>query len=282
MITQPVSKYHIAPNFSINPPEAGRVLELGSIVSSLASADEPLNEECHIRLPQAQLFCSHQNGFAATLSQMIKGEYGVWAKFVGIDGVGGELSWALERSAEDIYSFREIDTIYFNPSQKYMEDSMNQDDVKEYVAGSGYDPVYMVTGLKTARGPSVRMAKGRNWGVTVEFGLQQPGGLPVELGPKFNTSKEVRREMGFEDSTDFIMGIRVKKLAYKRHWLLRTPGVLVAKEHNKGATMVDDNFNGKQRPDEVIELVDETEVRAEMVWENEDGTIESDCVVGKD
>jgi hypothetical protein len=98
-----------------------------------------------------------------------------------------------------------------------MEESMNQKDVKDYVIGTGYDPVYMVTGLKTARGPSVKMTKSKKGTVTAELGLQQPGGLPLELGPKFNTLKEIRTFMGFEDSTDFIIGIRARKLVYKRH-----------------------------------------------------------------
>ena len=183
MASQPIPKYHIAPNFAIPPVEAGGTLELGSIIANVVSADEPINEDCHVRIPPARLFCSHQRGFTATRSSLASGEYGVWAKFLGIADVGGELSWAAERSAEDVYAFRAIDTIYFHPSQDCLERSMDQDDVKDYVAGSGFGPVYMVTGLKTARGPSVKMSKGRKLAATVEMGLQQPGGLPVELGP---------------------------------------------------------------------------------------------------
>jgi hypothetical protein len=281
MASQPIPKYYIAPNFSIPPVEAGGILELGSIIAGVASADEPLNEDCHVRIPLAKLFCSHQRGFTVTKSRMTSGEYGVWAKLVGVDGVGGELSWAPERSAEDVYHFRSIDTIYFNPSEEYMEESMDQDDVKDYVMGSGYDPVYIVTGLKTARGPSVRMSKSRKLKGTVELGLQEPGGLPIELGPKFNTSKEARQEMGFEDSTDFIIGIRVKKLMYKKHWLTWAPGALVAKEHNKGATMVDDDVV-KKGGDEVVDLGDDTDGQIEVETEEVDGeTLEMAWVVGQ-
>jgi hypothetical protein len=257
MTSEQIPKYHIAPSFSIPPVEAGGILELGSIIASVSSADEPINEDCHVRIPMAKLFCSHQRGFSATKSKMTTGEYGAWAKIVGIDGVGGELSWASERTAEDIYQFQGIDTIYFNPSQEYMEESMNKDDVRDHIEGSGCGSVYMVTGLKTARGPSVMMSKGRKWNQTIEFGLQEPGGVPIELGPKLNASKEKRQEMGFEYSTDFIIGIRVEKLMYKKHWLMRTPGKLVAKEHNKGATMVDDDVASKGK-DETIGLGDDT------------------------
>ncbi|KFY83914.1 hypothetical protein V498_07876 [Pseudogymnoascus sp. VKM F-4517 (FW-2822)] len=228
MACQPIPKYHIAPNFSIPPVEAGGTLELGSIIGNIASTDEePLNLDC------------------------------------------GELSWAPERSAEDVYHFRCIDTIYFSPSQEYMKESMGQPDVKDYVVGSDYKPVFMVTGLKTVRGPSVKMSKGRKEKVKVEVGLQQSGGVPLEVRPKFNSEKEVRHEMGFEDSTDFIIGIRVKKLMYKKHWLTRAAGTLVAKDHNQRATMVDDNV--VEGGDEVVDLGDDTEGQIELETDEIDG-----------
>lgn len=268
MASEFIAKYHIAPNFSISPLEAGGTLELGSIISSVASADEPpINLDCHIRIPHIEMFCNHQKGFTTTKSRMVSGEYGVWAKAVGT--VGGELSQALERSAEDVYNFRGIDTIYFKPSQKYMEDSMNKDDVSEYTRGSKNKSIYMVTGLKTARGPSVMLCKSGSSKAKIQIGLQQPAGLPIEVGPKFKYSKETIQEMGFEDSTDFIIGIRVMKLMFKKHWLLRSPDRhLLFKEHYKGATMVDDEKSEKG-DNEVIDMVDDTNGLARVLemWE---------------
>ncbi len=269
MDTQQIPKYHIAPNFSIPPAEGGGILELGSIIANIADADEPVNADCHVRIPISKLFCSHQTGFSATRSSMMSGEYGIWAKSVGVEGVGGELSWAPQQSAEDVYRFRGIDTIYFNPSQEYVEESMSKDDVKDHMVGSGYRPVYMVTGLKTARGPSVRMSQSKMRTNTVKLGLWAPGGLPIELGPKFSTSKEKKQEMGFEDATDFIIGIRVKKLMYKKHWLTRTRGELVWKQHNKGATMADSDAVADNGLDEVIDLGDDSEGQIQV--ETEEG-----------
>ncbi|RFU75779.1 major facilitator superfamily mfs-1 [Trichoderma arundinaceum] len=258
MASQQVSKYHIAPNFYIPPVEAGGNLQLGSLIASVAEADGPVNTDCHLHIPQTSLFCSHQKGFNMTRSCMKKGEYGLWVKLLGADGVGGELSWAPERSDEDVYHFRGIDTIYFKPSQAYMEESMNKDAVKEHLVGSGDDHVYMVTGLKTARGPSVKMSKSHKNTFVGELGVHEPGGLPIEFGPRFNASKEVRQEQGFEDSTDFIIGIRINKLMYKKHWLTRAPQGLHTKEYNKGATMVGDEAMTRGA-EEVVDLGDDTE-----------------------
>ncbi|KAI8201251.1 hypothetical protein K4K48_004749 [Colletotrichum sp. SAR 10_66] len=253
MTAQQIPKYHIAPHFGIPPTEAGGLLELGSIIVSINNADDPINQHCHVRIPISTLFCSHQKGFSATRSSMTSGEYGIWARVFSASG--GELTFAGERSVKDVYHFRSIDTIYFNPSQEYLEESMNKTDVKQYMDIFDADSLYMVTGLKTARGPSVQSSKSRKWANTVELGLQEPGGIPIELGPKFNTSKETRQEQGFEDSADFIVGIRVSKLMYKKNWkqwMTRKSGRLVVSQYDKGATMVDDDW--EKNDDEVIEL----------------------------
>ena len=112
----------------------------------------------------------------------------------------------------------------------------------DYTKGSKNKPVYMVTGLKTTRSSPVMLCKSGNSKSKIQIRLQQPGGLPIKLGPKLNYSKEVIQEIGFEGSTDFIIGIRVKKLMFKKHWLLRNPERhLLFEEHNKGATMIDDD-----------------------------------------
>jgi hypothetical protein len=149
-----VLKYHSPPNYSINPPDKGGFLKLGSIIKSIDTADEPLNHAYYLDIPEGTRQTHHQTGFTARLSGMTRGDFGVWAKLVGVDAVGGQLSWALSRSEEDVYHFREVYTEYFVTSMDYARDCMAQDDVDIYISESEA-PVCMVTGLKTARGPSV-------------------------------------------------------------------------------------------------------------------------------
>ncbi|KAI0537279.1 hypothetical protein GGR58DRAFT_502386 [Xylaria digitata] len=270
-----IPKYHRAPNFSINPPEAGGLLELGSIIASIASADEPpINESCRAPIPQDRLFCSHQTGFTDTRARLKSGEYGIVARLVGLEGIGGTLSRTFERCAEEVYTVERIDTIYFTPSAEYIRESMGKEDVKDYVEGSGYrEPVYMVTGLKTARGAGIKIAESRERGWTAEIGVSLAStGVPLDVGPKFSTGNETRKEMSFNDSTDFIVGIRVRKLAFKKHWLLRTPGALTSKEHNKGATMVgDDPLDKGRRDDGILNLGEDEDCVVESEVEIVDG-----------
>ena len=63
-------------------------------------------------------------------------------KDVDMEEVGAERSRSYERSVEDIYTMQMVDTIYFMPSKEYIRQSMAKDDVKDYVEGSSYEPVY--------------------------------------------------------------------------------------------------------------------------------------------
>lgn len=218
-----------------------------------------MNVDCRLDIPESKIQHHHQSGFTAKSSHILNNEYGILAR-VAMQGLGGELSWASERSGDDIYHFRSFDTVYFTPKKEYLDKSMNEEDVRDYIESHGYAAVYMITGLKIARGPSVKMSNGRKTTFNGELGVQQPGGLPVELGPKLNVSKEARMEMGFEDSDDFIFGIRVRKLAFKKHWLTRiVQDGVVDMEYNARATMYSDE--GKEIQQEgVLDLGDEYEL----------------------
>ena len=275
-----IPTYHLAPNFSIGPAPNGPI-ELGSIIKNLQNV-EVLNDECRLDIPQAKIYCHHKRGFTATQSKMRKGEYGVWAQFLGVGGVGGELSWAHNKSEEDVYKFKREDTIYFMPNLEYMKASMKEKDVAEWVEGTDFEPVYMVTGLKIAHGPSVNMKKSNKWEFVGKLGLQQPGGLPVEVRPKINPSAEHKMDETWEQSDDFIVGIRVKKLVYKKAWFSRNKyGGLESSEYNKGARLVDASELGKkdEDEDEVLEVPFDEELEGkDEVPEIDDG-VETSWIV---
>ncbi|KAF8859774.1 hypothetical protein BDZ45DRAFT_673106 [Acephala macrosclerotiorum] len=247
--------YHLSPNFSLGPPDRGGELDLGMIIDDLKSlgSERPLNIDCHLSIDVRELYCDHKKGFTSSRAQMERGEYGIWAKFAAQAGIGGELSWATERTANDTYQFKALDTIYFNPTRDYLHRSINLPDVNDYVVGSGYKPVYMITGLKIARGPAVQLKIGRSRKLKMDLGLKEPGGLTgLSVGPTFHNAEENQDELLIEESEDFIIGFRVKRLYYKR-WCFWKPANLVGDVYNKGATMLDSDGHGVQTGEEVID-----------------------------
>ena len=68
--------------------------------------------------------------------------------------------------------------------------------------------------------------------------------------------------MSFDESDDFIIGIQVKRLYYKR-WCFWKLAELVSKTYVRGATMLDSDEDDDQTGDEVAEE-DITETDPEM------------------
>ncbi|KAK3356654.1 hypothetical protein B0T25DRAFT_629937 [Lasiosphaeria hispida] len=150
---------------------------------------------------------------------MRKGEFGVWARLVGMDDFGGELSSSCGFSDETKYNFNRLDTFTFNPSADYLEASMRELEVTEYVETTDWELVCLAIGIKVAVGPRIRLSKTTSTVGKVEMGLHQPASLPVEIGPRVGFERDGHVSEGWETSDDFIFGLRIKKLVYKRSWL---------------------------------------------------------------
>lgn len=266
-----IATYHLVPNFSIGPP--GVELELGLVFEDITSvgSENPLNKDNCVSIDKRELYCDHKVGFTARRVDMNKGEYGIWAKYVGLNGIGGELSWDPERTADDTYKFGRLDTIRFQPSADYLFRTMQLKQVHEYVKGSGYQcPVYMVTGIKIAHKPGVSVKSTKKQQIKAEIGVNNPGGIPFQFGPKISNTAEVTDELEFKESTDFVIGIRWRKLFYKKSFFSRKIGSLQSEQYNRGATLLDSDRIKTDRGAGMYVEEQEMEVTADMVtWEEE-------------
>ncbi|KAL7928161.1 hypothetical protein V8C35DRAFT_318775 [Trichoderma chlorosporum] len=273
--------YHLPPNFSIGPAPHGPI-QLGSILNNLRDV-KVLNAACRLPIDEKDIYLHRKKGFSSTLSHMRKGELGVWARAVGLAGLGGALSWSSEISEDVEYKFGWLDTSTFSPSAAYIRNSMKELDVSEFVEARGWAPVYIVTGIKVAIEPSVRRMKNGNFAVRGKLGISQLGGLPVEVGPRTDCGGHDKIAEGWESSDDFIFGLRVEKLVYKHHWLHRKrqdDRALLSKPFNKGAQLVgesDDEDEDDEDRDAILKIeleddkngmkeVNEVDDEEETVW----------------
>ncbi|RSL45906.1 hypothetical protein CEP54_014095 [Fusarium duplospermum] len=252
-----VQTYHLPPNFSIGPAPRGPI-QLGSILANLKDI-EVINSDCHVPIDAEKVFSHTQHGFQATASRMRRGKLGIWAKAVGFEGLGGELSGSRETNREFEYKFGRLDTLYFTPTPAYRRASMKELDVAEYVEAKGWAPVYLVTGLKVAVQPSVQMSTSRSFAALGEAGVSDITGLPVNVGPRVDLRGQDQSSEGWTTSDDFIFGIRVEKLVYKQQWLSRQrrdEGPLQSELFTKGAQLVGegDDSDDEDEEDEIIEV----------------------------
>ncbi|KAH7149100.1 hypothetical protein B0J13DRAFT_297192 [Dactylonectria estremocensis] len=260
-----IPTYHLPPNFSIGPPPQGPI-QLGSILNNLRDV-KVLNSSCRLPIDEEEVFCHQKHGFTSTRSRMRKGELGVWARAVGFEGFGTNLNWSREKDDSFEYKFRRLDTFTFSPSVSYLRKSMKELDVAEYIEATDWAPVYIVTGLKVAVGPSVQRTDTTSFAATSKTGVHLPGGQ-IEIGPRIGFEGQDQYSESWETSDDFIFGLRVEKLVYKRQWLLsanrRDEGPLLAEPVVKGALVGADSDSDDDEDEDEIMKIEDGEVEGGM------------------
>lgn len=223
--------YHLPPHFELAPPPIGP-LSLGSIVTDLSDVESPINLYSELEIPTHQLYRHYTSGSQSTRSRMRTGESGIWARFLSVAGLGDETGPLSKRAQDDTYKFDRLETLSFNPTQEYIRKSVEQHEVLAYINASGYKPVYLVTGLKIARGPAVIQARKTPIGREAQIEVT----LPSSIGTMTSQLNVLSGETAVDDSSDFIVGIRFKKIMYRRQFVGAKRKV-VEEDFNKGAAL---------------------------------------------
>lgn len=207
--------YFIAPNLDIAPPPDG-LLDLGHIISGPRETDiDPINQDGHIQpsapdgkaLPKP----TFKQGFTSTRNKLLTGEVGFWAHVVASLGIHASLGFSHE-SDFDIKVDR-LETRVFSPSDDYVRQALAAPEVVQYLIDSEYQvPLYMITGLKIARGASMKQGENR-WA-----GLSMKGTFPLEgsqVGPKAEGSGHTKQGQSFKESSDFVLAFRVRRIRFR-------------------------------------------------------------------
>ena len=104
--------YHLPPNFSTPPPPGGP-FHLGTVVRNFEKKVKirPLNhDDDRLTIPNKEIYRSQKGGLSATRSKLKAGELGIWTQFMGIEGIGGKISFSTQRSEDDIYTYQSEET----------------------------------------------------------------------------------------------------------------------------------------------------------------------------
>ena len=228
-----VPTYYPSPNFSIPPPDANGPLRLGTIIADLKDP-VPLNPADRLPVPDEEVIMAHLTGYSTTLSNSDNLEVGILARIFGLKGFGGELSGRCGRDQKETLLIDRLETVYFNPSIEYMTKSMQTPAVKTFRRTCRDRlPLYLISGLKVARGASASVASFTSVGRVAEVSIPEPLTSLVKLGPKMQANWASESGMAFEGSSDFIMAYKVTKMRW-------TKGDLRSKPHTSGATMAND------------------------------------------
>ncbi|CAM1501763.1 Fc.00g037470.m01.CDS01 [Cosmosporella sp. VM-42] len=248
MSLKTVPTYYSAPNFSIPPPDSNGPLHLGTLIADLKDPI-PLNSGVRLPIPDHEIFRGHLAGFSTTIKKSRDIELGIFLKLLGLEGLGGELSMNRGRSLDEQLFINRLETQYFNPSLAYMNGSMNLQPVKAFrQACRDSLPVFLITGIKVARGASASIVKARSVGGSGQLGVMEPFTGLAEVGPKAQSQWTTEQGISFHESSDFVLAYRVTRLRWKK-------GTAKGKPCTSGATMVDDTYGSADELDGSAEFV---------------------------
>lgn len=154
---------------------------------------------------------------------------GVFATFLQLFGIGGEVGSAVDKTHTEIFTVERMVTEEFSPDKGYLERCLKDLGVRDaFIGPSRKSRAYMVTGLKTAYGATkaTETIKKKNW--HARFGVDaSAAGAPLSLGPEGHWSSGVT-ERSSADESDFIFAFKLRRLKYRK-------GELTHERYDRGA-----------------------------------------------
>ena len=146
-----------------------------------------------------------------------KDNYGIFAKFLAITGMGVDVGYKHGSKETRDMSAKELGTKFFTPTSEYLKAVLDDVSVQSFLQNRKFKPnIYMVTGVRVASGAtggSLTEGRERAGGMSLEAD-GTAAGVPVQAGIKAGQERMVETELSWESSTDYIYAYRVKELIY--------------------------------------------------------------------
>ena len=245
--------YIVAPNWDFLPDGP---ISLGSLVTDPKNPARSLNRKNREPIEPTDITTSPKHNWSITHEELLLGRVGIWASFLApIFGFGADSAIHGNRDKDELYACKTLETIYFQPDQAYIAKSLQDPVVKAYTEKFWHMCVYMVTGVKIARGATLKTSSGTGFGAEVKIGLDgTPGGVPAGGGPKVTGETKKKITVKFGRSEDFVLAYQLIRIKPKKD------GSFVEKDYNKWALLDDDEESeaekGARALEEAWEMMD--------------------------
>ncbi|KAF6816892.1 pfs domain-containing protein [Colletotrichum musicola] len=176
-----------------------------------------------VPIPEGQRYTDTKEDVRAAVKASAGAEASVLAKV--LDGsVGGDASLRGERSDEEVYTFRTLETVYFYPTPGYIKQCLQLRDVKDYSDMADYQ------------------APLREYEGSAQAGVQVPTGAPVDVSVAASASVSGASGVvsSFGEPADFVLAVQAQRIYYKRRLFFGEP-TLATKRVVRNAVLVDDD-----------------------------------------
>jgi hypothetical protein len=240
--------YFLVPDYDI-PPGA---LALGDILLDPTEPRTILNAANRIPIASEDARKTYKTDWAAMFGRVCEGKFGLRASSLQmLLGLGGDVDLNWKSDTVMAFTFQRLETEDFQPDDTYVEAAMRTPGITSFLKahpGMFVPPkLYMVTGIKVARGATAKSMRLQGIGGGASIGFDGTGaGIPVAVGPAAELLKRRKEEVSFGASSDFVFAFRLSKVRYNAK-----RGVTY-KDHRKGA-LLDREVADKN--EEVVEVM---------------------------
>ncbi|KAF5578019.1 major facilitator superfamily MFS-1 [Fusarium pseudocircinatum] len=224
-----VKEYFLAPHFDAPPPPRG-LIKLGTVLGNLRGF-HPFNVDHPQPILASQLHpVETQNSVDIDILDLHSDHHPLMERALGLIGRGPRAPSRRPEGDHKVLSCKYLDTLAFVPTESYVKDTIENLDDESFKPSRKFKrPVYMVTGLKIARGASYssrvssRAASGRD--------LVLPRNPIISLDVSLARHNESIMELVRGESDDFIVAFKVVQV-----WV-NHKGEVKFKEYNKKAVI---------------------------------------------
>ncbi|KAH7310635.1 hypothetical protein B0I35DRAFT_77099 [Stachybotrys elegans] len=229
--------YHLTHHLHIDPGSRGH-LALGTILQDIRQCTPlPRNEPKPAPIPPNLCYGNEKEGVRYSIWDSSSAGASMLAKAMRyLSFNAGHIK---EITEVDVFNIDTIQTRYFFPTDEYIRERLRVPGVKDYFSGA---PVYMITGLKVARGLTATSSS--HHGLDGEAGGNlaiTEGSHGAALGTQVGISSTMGQHSEFSEPADLILGIQVLKI--QKSW--RDPDEFTKEQVTDGARL---HSHDKQAP----------------------------------
>lgn len=269
--------YQLTPTCSIKP---GSSLVLGNVVTNPTwPAEHKLTKTAvpipsHLKPDETEII-----GWSDKKGSSHSSRGGLFVEFLQLVGLGVTVSGGFSSEKSRKITTAKLETLEFQPDRAYIAAAMAEAGVEQAALKNAWyetgEAVFMVTGVKIARGPSLVTRKARSGDAALEMTFDAApvtGGVPVNIGPKVEQKHSKEHEVNAPAMSDFVYAYRLAKIVVGKQ------GKPEARVYSHGAVL-----DNKVKPGEKVDLtytltevdveMDYNRVPVDMVDENGDAIV---------
>jgi hypothetical protein len=245
-MTSKTKTYILAPNFAL-PPD---IIPLGSVIANPLKPERALNKGALAPIPPSEICTRKIASFFVSTARLREKKLGIFASFLaGVLGIGAEVGVSTDANADSVYKIESLETRYFQPGRVFIYEALQSQGVKNFGKMAFWEkPVYMVTGVKVAKGVEMESTDGGGYGVVgkVDVGGAMIG-TPGRVGPEGRVTERKWQGVMWKGEEEFVFAYQLIKIKRKKD------DSFTEDDYHKGALYDADGLK-ETKEDESVEM----------------------------